>query len=173
MMLRVLVLAGALNIALAWALAVPLAAAAACQALFAVLLIGRDGRDGAAGPEALVHRNPFLLSEVLRFGAMLAVVMLAAGIAHSVWGGNGLMAVAAISGLADVDALTLSVAHMGAVTMTGVAAVLIAVAVNSVAKAVYAWAAGGARLGLLLLALNLAAMAVAGVAYVLLPWRGF
>lgn len=169
MMGRVLVLAGAVNLPLARALAVPLAAAALVQAVSAMLLIGRDHRVGGQGPEALMHRNPFLLPEVLKFGAMLAVVMLAAGIAHSLWGGGGLLAVAAISGLADVDALTLSVANMGPATAAGAVAVLTAVGVNSIAKAVYAWIAGGARIGLVLLAFNLAAIVAAAAAYILLP----
>ena len=168
MLLRVLVLAGVLNAALALALAVPLLAAALFQGLAAYLLIGRDDKD-AAGPEGLVHKNPFLLPEVLRFGAVLAAVMLAAGIARSVYGDGGLLAVAAISGLVDVDAVTLSVAGMGAPDAAGVAAVLTAIAVNSVAKSAYAWYAGGGRLGLLLLVLNLAAIAVAVAAFFLLP----
>ena len=49
------------------------------------------------------------------------------------------------------------------------AAVLTAIAVNSVAKSAYAWYAGGGRLGLLLLVLNLAAIAVAVAAFFLLP----
>jgi uncharacterized membrane protein (DUF4010 family) len=169
MMARVLVLAGALNLSLALALAAPLLAAALFQALAAMLLIGRDGRQTATSPAGLVHKNPFLLSEVLRFGAMLAVVMLAAGIAQSVWGNNGLLVVAAISGLADVDAITLSVANMGPASVTGVAAVLVAVTVNNAAKAVYAWIEGGAKLGVILLGFNMAAMAVAAASYVLLP----
>ncbi len=169
MLARVLVLAGVLNLALAAALAVPLAAAAALQALSAAVLIRRDGRNGVSGTDELVHRNPFLLSEVLRFGAILAAVMLAAGIAQSIWGGRGLLAVAAVSGLADVDALTLSVANMPSVTAMGVAAVLVCVGVNSIAKCVYAWVEGGARLGLLLLGFNAAAMAVAVAAWSLVP----
>jgi uncharacterized membrane protein (DUF4010 family) len=86
-----------------------------------------------------------------------------------VWGNSGLLAVAAISGLADVDAITLSVANMGPATATGAAAVLVAVGVNNAAKAIYAWVTGGAKLGVILLGLNLAAMAVAAVSYVLLP----
>jgi uncharacterized membrane protein (DUF4010 family) len=168
MLLRVLVLAGVLNLSLALALAVPLLAAALFQGLAAMLLIGRDGKGGAK-PEGLVHKNPFLLSEVLRFGAILAAVMLAAGIAQSIYGDSGLMAVAAISGLADVDAVTLSVAGMGPASRAGVAAVLIAIGVNNIAKSAYAWYAGGGRLGLLLLLLNLAAIAVAAFAYFLLP----
>lgn len=169
MLARVLVLAAALNLPLAAALAVPLVAAALFLALSASVLIGRDHRNGGGEPEALVHKNPFLLSEVLRFGAMLAAVMLAAGIAQSIWGSSGLMAVAAISGLADVDALTLSVANMGPVSALGVAAVLLCVGVNSLAKCAYAWIEGGARLGLVLVALNTAAMGVAVAAWRLLP----
>ena len=168
MLLRVLVLAGVVNLSLSLALAVPLLAAALFQGVAAILLIGRDGKGGGR-PEALVHKNPFLLPEVLRFGAILAAVMLAAGIAQSVYGNSGLMAVAAISGLADVDAVTLSVAGMGPASTAGVAAVLIAIAVNSIAKSAYAWYAGGGPLGLLLLVLNIAAIAAAAIAYVLLP----
>lgn len=168
MLLRVLVLAGVLNLSLALALAGPLLAAAVVQAVSAALLIGRAGKDGTDA-QGLVHRNPFLLSEVLRFGAMLAAVMLAAGIAQSIYGGSGLLAVAAISGLADVDAVTLSVAGMGPPGRIGVAAILVAIGVNNIAKSVYAWSAGGRRLGLMLLALNIAAIAVAGAVYFLLP----
>ena len=168
MLLRVLVLAGAVNLPLSLALAVPLLLAALVQAIAAMFLIGQEGK-GGAGPEDLVHKNPFLLPEVLRFGAVLAAVMLAAGIARSVYGNSGLMAVAAISGLADVDAVTLSVAGMGPVSAAGVAAVLIAIAVNNIAKSAYAWYAGASRLGLLLLVFNLAAIAVAAAAFFLLP----
>jgi uncharacterized membrane protein (DUF4010 family) len=168
MLLRVLVLAGIVNLSLALALAVPVLAAAVVQGFAAMVLIGREG-NGGTRPGGLVHKNPFLLPEVLRFGAVLAVVMLAAGIAKSVSGNSGLMAVAAISGLADVDAVTLAVAGMGPATAAGKLAVLIAIAVNSIAKSVYAWYAGGKRLGLLLLVLNLAAIAVAAAAYFLLP----
>jgi uncharacterized membrane protein (DUF4010 family) len=168
MLLRVLFLAGVLNLPLALALAGPLLAAAAVQAVSAALLIGRDGKDGTEA-QGLVHRNPFLLSEVLRFGAMLAAVMLAAGIAQSIYGGSGLLAVAAISGLADVDAVTLSVAGMGPPDRIGVAAILLAIGVNNIAKSVYAWSAGGRKLGLMLLALNIAAIVVAGAVYFLLP----
>ena len=169
MMARVLVLAGVLNLSLAMALAVPLLAAALFQALAAYVLIGRDGKDGEARPEDLVHRNPFLLSQVLRFGAMLGAVMLAAGIAQSVWGNSGLLTVAAISGLADVDAITLSVANMGSAATAGVAAVLLAIGINTVAKAVYAGIAGGLRLGLTLLVLNLLAMGLAAAGWLFLP----
>ena len=169
MMARVLVLAGVINLSLAAALALPLLAAGLFQGAAAFLLIGRDGKNGEAAAEGLIHKNPFQLSEVLRFGGILATVMLAAGIAQSVWGSGGLMAVAAISGLADVDAMTLSVANMGPATTAGVGAVLLTIGVNNAAKSLYGWAAGGTKLGLMLLTLNMAAMAVAVAAWWVLP----
>ena len=170
MMARVLVLAGVINLSLAVALAVPLLGAAVFQAVAAWLLIGREGRGGDdQKPEGLVHKNPFQLSEVLKFGAILGIVMLAAGIAKSLFGDSGLMAVAAISGLADVDALTLSVANMGPASAIGVGAVLLCIGVNTIAKAVYAGIAGGIWIGITLLLLNIAAMAVAVVSYLLVP----
>lgn len=169
MMARVLVLAGVINLPLALALAVPLLAAALFQALAAWLLIGREGRSGEAKPEGLVHKNPFQLPEVLKFGAILGVVMLAAGIAKSLFGNGGLMVVAGISGLADVDAITLSVANMGGQAVAGVAAILLAVGVNSAAKSVYAGIAGGMKLGFTLFLLNMAAMTVAVASYLLIP----
>ena len=169
MMARVLVLAGVVNWSLGLALAVPLLASAIFQCLAAWLMIGHEGRRDGQRAEGLVHKNPFLLSEVLKFGAMLGVVMLAAGIAKSQFGNSGLMVVAAISGLADVDAITLSVANMGGQAVAGVAAILLAIGVNSAAKAIYAGVAGGMKLGLTLFLLNMAAMAVAVVSYLLVP----
>ena len=49
------------------------------------------------------------------------------------------------------------------------AAILLCIGVNSVAKAVYAGIAGGARLGFTLFLLNMAAMAVAIVSYLVVP----
>lgn len=173
MMARVLVLAGVINLPLALALAAPLLGAAVFQALMAWLLIGHEGRSSAVKPAGLVHKNPFLLPEVLKFGAILGVVMLAAGIAKNLFGNGGLMAVAGISGLADVDAITMSVANMGGQATAGVAAILLAIGVNSAAKAVYAGIAGGLRLGLILFLLNMAAMAVAVVSYLLIALPQF
>lgn len=169
MVARVLVLAGVINLQLALALAVPLLAAALFQGLAAWALIGREGRKAEQKPDGLVHKNPFLLSEVLKFGAILGVVMLAASIGKSLFGNSGLMVVAGISGLADVDAITLSVANMGGQAVAGVAAILLAVGVNSTAKAIYAGIAGGMKLGLTLFLLNMAAMAVAVASYLLIP----
>jgi uncharacterized membrane protein (DUF4010 family) len=89
---------------------------------------------------------------VLRFGLLLAAVMLAAVIARQAFGDPGLLGLAALSGLADVDAVTLSVARLQEVQPVMTNAILVSVAVNSFAKCVYAWTAGGTRIGLITLA---------------------
>ena len=85
---------------------------------------GRAKRRGKPGGPRAQESLPALRGAALRRHP--GVVMLAAGIAKSMFGDSGLMVVAAISGLADVDAITLSVANMGPQAATGVAAVLLA-----------------------------------------------
>ncbi len=167
MMLRVLIVTGLINLPLAVELGPVLLAAAAMMALSAAFLVRTDGHDGGK-EQPLVLKNPFLLSEVLRFGALLAIVMLAVELARRYFGDVGLLGVAALSGLADVDAVTLSVARLEGTVPAAVDAILLTVAVNTVAKTVYAWVVGGTRLGSILLAQNAATMAVAAGARFLL-----
>jgi uncharacterized membrane protein (DUF4010 family) len=160
MMLRVLVVTGLINTGLAIALAPVLLAAVAVTAMSALILIRGNGRDGRkAAPMEL--RNPFDLPEVLRFGLLLAVVMLAVELARRYFGDIGVLGVAALSALADVDAVTLSVARLNGAADIAVDAILLTVAVNTVAKTIYAWYAGGGQLGRILLVQNAATIAVA------------
>lgn len=161
MMVRVILVTGLVNMQLAQKLAPALLAAAAVSVAAATVMLLARGKHGNDPKDALVHKNPFELSEVLRFGAILGVVMLAAVFARRYIGDEGLLAVAALSGLADVDALTLSVARMGSASDVAVNAILLAVGVNTLAKTVYAGMAGGSRLGLLLLLVNTPVLAMA------------
>jgi uncharacterized membrane protein (DUF4010 family) len=77
-------------------------------------------------------------------------------------GDRGLYLGAAAAGLADVDAITLSIAamnHGDIAGATAVAAVLLAAAVNTVVKSALALAIGGRRLGVRVAASLLAALA--------------
>ncbi len=94
--------------------------------------------------------NPFELSTAIKFGAFYAVVLFASSWALSRFGDAGLYAVAAISGLSDVDPLTLSVAKLfsaGQVALVpAVIAVLISAAVNTAFKWFLSLAIGSWRL---------------------------
>jgi uncharacterized membrane protein (DUF4010 family) len=152
MMVRVLAIAGLINFALAETLAPALLAAAATMAVAALVMIRSDRGGLARDGKGFDLKNPFEPAEVLRFGALLAVVSVAAVLARRELGDPGLLGLAALSGLADVDAMTLSVARLGEVSAAATLSVLVAVAVNTFAKAGYAWAAGGTRIGLATLA---------------------
>jgi len=168
MMLRVLAITGLINLDLARSMSPVLIAAAAVTGISSLLLLWHSRRDAKATRRQEIYKNPFELPEVLRFGAILAVVGLAVVLARQYFGDQGLLAVAALSGVADVDALTLSVARMRDAGNVAATAILLTVAVNTVAKSIYAGVAGGFKLGALLLAQNAAMIAVAlGVRHLL------
>jgi uncharacterized membrane protein (DUF4010 family) len=161
--LRTAVLVWLVQAEVARLLAPALLAAAAGFAL-AALVLARRG----AGEAAIAHEpeNPFEFSAVLRLALLLGAVGVAAKAAAARLGTGGVLAVAAITGLADVDAIALSVPPLAPGTIglpLAAAAVGVAVAVNTLAKATYAVALGGARHGLAVLLPSLAALG-AGVA---------
>jgi len=146
MLLRVLVVTALINGPLSAALAPVLLASAAGLGAFAFILVRADP-DGAGGAEEFHLKNPFDLVEVLKFGLLLALVILATVLARRHFGDMGLLGLAAVSGLADVDAMTLAAARLPDALEVAANAILITVAVNSAAKVAYAWYAGGARIG--------------------------
>jgi uncharacterized membrane protein (DUF4010 family) len=163
MMLRVLVIVAAVNIALLPRLSLPLILGALAQALIGGAIARRAGSE-TDGCESLTLKNPLDLPAVLQFGALLAIIMaLANGIAA--WAGSpGTFALAAIAGTADVDAISLSMARLSPGRLdaaTAVTAILIAVATNSIAKVAIASSTGGMALAKLL-APALAATLLAG-----------
>jgi uncharacterized membrane protein (DUF4010 family) len=99
----------------------------------------------ANGEEAF--RNPTQLGTALGFGAAYALVLLFSAWANDVLGASGVLALAAASGLTDVDAITLSSMQMlnreALSEEVALTAVAVAVASNLVFKTVMASAAGG------------------------------
>ncbi|RFF32005.1 MgtC/SapB family protein [Wenzhouxiangella sediminis] len=113
------------------------------------LMSGLSRKPADAGESLL--RNPMELKSALLFGALLAAVMLL-GKALSEWAGDaGLWALAAASGLADVDAITLSLARMSAQDVAlrvASVGIVIAAGANSLVKGGMALSIGGRSLGL-------------------------
>jgi uncharacterized membrane protein (DUF4010 family) len=90
----------------------------------------------AAGEVPL--RNPFSLYSAAKFALFFAVVLLAVKLVQLYFPGRGYYVVAALAGLTDVDAITLSMAALvrdgGADPRTGVAAIVVASLTNTVVK---------------------------------------
>jgi len=84
-------------------------------AMFLVLvLVGWSnlrGPDGRAGPLP-EQGNPTELRSALVFGLLYAVVLLAVAAANAAFGDQGLYLAAVLSGLTDMDAITLSIAQL-------------------------------------------------------------
>jgi uncharacterized membrane protein (DUF4010 family) len=142
----------------------PLGIAGLGMALGGFVLVRRTGADGAP---ARALDNPFELSAVLKIALLLAAVALISKLAAEKLGPEAVLAVAAITGLADVDAVALSVPLLAPATISvefAAQAVLVAVAVNISAKAGYALALGGGRYGAAYAGLSLAAGALGALA---------
>ena len=163
MMARMLVVVGIVNVELLPLLAAPLLLAVLAQAAVAAYL-GWRAHDEAADHPQLALKNPFDLGVVLQFGALLAVIMLLTKWLSAWAGAEGAYALAAVSGLVDVDAISLSLARLapGGLTASSAAiAILIAVASNSAAKVVLSASVGNLSLARLL-AWGIAAALAAG-----------
>jgi len=134
----------------------------------ALWLLRRAGTEATS--DKLLPRNPLELIPALSFGALLALVMVL-GQALTAWFGDvGVLALAAASGVADVDAITLSLAQMSGHDLTvsvAVMGIVIAAGVNSLIKGGMAFAIGGRDLGLRVLP-TLAAAVAGGMAVILI-----
>lgn len=120
-----------------------------------------------------VLKNPLELSAALRFGLLLVLIMLFARAIQHVAGDTGIYALAAISGLADVDALSLSLAKMAAdaqvAPTVATEAIVLAILVNTMVKTVLAYVVGGRALGVRVASVLLPTVAVG--AMLVLFWR--
>ena len=149
-MLRTAALAWAVAPAMAWPLLPALGIAGAVQGAAALLLLLGRRDIGAAADNAVAAApgNPFELLAVLQIAGLLALIELLAKAAAASLGAAAVLTVAALSGLADTDAVTLSMGSLVPETFTseqGALAVAVAVACNTVAKAVYAISLGTPR----------------------------
>jgi uncharacterized membrane protein (DUF4010 family) len=124
---------------------------------FVLRLLDREG-DGGDSSEKL--KSPLDLWSVARFAAFLGAVIIVGRIVSDQFGQAGLLPFAATAGLADVDAVTLAASSLvrgGLDPGIGAHAVMIAVLMNTLAKGVIAFVAGGWRYAALYFAAALAA----------------
>ena len=171
MMARVTVVLAVVKTALLARVALPLLAAAAVMAASALVLLLRPGPDRGSESE-FAPVNPIDFPAVLKFGVLLTTVGFLVRLATLLAGSTGVFVLAAISGLADVDAITLSMARLGGGSLSldvAAGAVLIAVGVNTLAKAAMAWMAGGSEFGTRMAMVGLLALAVGLAGYLLGP----
>jgi uncharacterized membrane protein (DUF4010 family) len=153
MFARVMVVVAVLSRATAWRLAIPMACMGAVMlgaAGWKWRAFRREGDSGGDGDQVPLE-NPFALLPALKWGALLAAILVVATIAHREFGTRGLVLAAALTGFADVDAPALAVSRQvagGGLTVdTAVLAITAAAVANTLTKAGVAVVSGGWRFG--------------------------
>jgi uncharacterized membrane protein (DUF4010 family) len=136
------------------------------------LLYWRTGRkiaDVTDNSSASALKNPLDLSVAIRFGVLLSLIMLLSKGLQQYFGDAGLYVLSVLSGIADVDAISLSFARMHfneeVLLNTTITGIVLASATNSIVKGALAIGIGGANYGLKV-GLPLLVASLAGVASV-------
>jgi uncharacterized membrane protein (DUF4010 family) len=117
MFVRVIVIVGVIEPKLLVILAWPMGGAA-LTAFAAAALLWRNNRTPPATKHDPIARNPFEFGMALKFGLLLAFVMIAARALKEWLGDAGIYVLSLLSGVADVDAVTLSLSKLAGVDLT-------------------------------------------------------
>ena len=149
MFARVIVEVAALNRPLLARLWLPMAAAGVAGLAYCGYLYfaQRSGTDEQQDDFA----NPFQLKPALTFGALYALILVAANAARMYFGETGVYVSSVLSGLADVDAITLSMAELSQNPeeldlTTATRAIVLAAASNTIVKGGIVLSTGSAAL---------------------------
>lgn len=148
---RVLLIVTAVSVPLMQQLVWPLLGLALLTAVFvtAFFLAGHRLRTTATSEPPVT--NPFSLWSAIQFALLFALVLLLVKLAEHYAPGQGLYWLAALAGLTDVDAISLSLADYAARSQAlDLAATAIALAIlsNSLVKTVMVWGAGTSTLAI-------------------------
>jgi uncharacterized membrane protein (DUF4010 family) len=168
---RVVVIVAVVAASLVRPLVVPFGAMTLVTLAAAALLLrrARAQEPTAAGEVAL--KNPFSLTAAAKFGLLFAAVLVVVAGVERYFPGRGYYVVAALAGLPDVDAITLSMAGLargGGVDLeTATGALVVAAVANTLLKCgmVVATASAGLRRSIVTVTVS---VVVVGIATILL-----
>jgi uncharacterized membrane protein (DUF4010 family) len=121
-----------------------------------------EGREGGTIP----LQNPFSLVPALKFAGLFAMISLAVKYVQVNYPGEGFYVVAALAGLTDVDAITLSMAGYakgGGDSKVAVQSITIAAVTNTLVKCGLVFFLGGGKFKILILIATVIILA-AGIA---------
>jgi len=152
-------------------LLVPFTSMGVASAALALAFYLRRARSVAAPAAAreVPLTNPFSLTEAAKFAALFAVVLLVVKAVQNYLPHEGFYVVAALAGLTDVDAITLSMAEYGKSGDPNIAitSIVIAALANTLVKAAMVTLIGGALLRRAVLGGTVAILAAGGFALLL------
>ena len=151
MYMRVLTETAIFNPDLAKLLAFPYISAAIVGLVFVVYLYKNETVYQVE--HIAVTNNPLELSEALKLGLLFGIIFGSIGIFQSKFGDSGVYVISFLSGLTDVDAITLSLSQLAKVKiseLTAMYGIMIATVVNSTVKLGIVFVLGGRKAGMLM-----------------------
>jgi uncharacterized membrane protein (DUF4010 family) len=170
MFVRVIAEVAAVDAALLERVLPPIAAAAVTGLAGAGIATWHANRASGTAPAA--YRNPFRLVSALKFAFLFGAVLIVAKAAQVRFQDKGVLVAAALTGLFDVDAMTLSAARLSKegqlAPATAASAVFLAAGANTVMKAALALALGAGALRRVLLPIAAATLLFGGAVAVAL-----
>ena len=151
MYLRVLLEAFVINIQVARILFLPYLAASLAGLVY-VYILYRHSRTGAIDlRSSAVSKNPLQLSEAIKFGLLFGVIYGAITLVQDHYGEIGVYIISLLSGITDVDAITLSLSELAVDQKLSIGAsslgIVIASVTNSLVKLGIVYWIGGKALG--------------------------
>ncbi len=152
MFVRVLIEVQVVNSALLADVIVPVGAGTLVGLAVATYLYLRGRGEEKAESDRSEFSNPFRLGPAIQFGLLYGVILIASKAASMYLGDRGVYLSAFVSGVADVDAITLSMANLsrgdGSIADPVAAnAIAIAAATNTLVKGGIVWAIGRGSIG--------------------------
>lgn len=149
MFVRILLIVAAVDRPLLPMLVVPLGSMAVAGFVTAGLVYRSSiKREGGHGEIAL--KNPFYLAQSIKFGLVYAAVLIVAKAAQTYLGQKGVLAGNVLAGVAEIDAITLSLTELhegGMSAATAATGITLAAVTNTLVKATIAFVLGGRALG--------------------------
>jgi len=151
MYLRVLFEAFVINKKVALILLLPYAAASLSGLIF-VYILYKNSKTATFDLEAVsTTKNPLQLSEAIKFGILFGIIYGAISIVQNHYGNIGVYIISTLSGITDVDAITLSLSQLALdeklTLQASAAGIVIASATNSLVKLGIVFWIGGRAIG--------------------------
>jgi len=151
MYLRVLLEAFVIHIEVARELFFPYLAASASGLIYVFILYRRSHTGVIDMQKSGLSKNPLQLSEAIKFGLLFGIIYGAITLVQDHYGEIGVYIISLLSGITDVDAITLSLSELSADRKLSIAAssigIVIASVTNSLVKLGIVYWIGGRALG--------------------------
>ncbi len=172
MAVRIVVLVAIVDAALVPAILPPFIGAGVATLAMAGLAWRRSVTEETAHPQEVPLKNPFSLTEAIKFALFFAAVLLVVRLVELYAPGRGFYAVAALAGLTDVDAITLSMTRYAGESgdaRTAALAIAIAALSNTLVKGGYVVALGAPALRRQIVVATVAIAAAVVIGMLLVP----